>query len=364
LGLFHGPLWHDNKGKWVNIYMNASNASTGTERLVSPSLEKARAPQSAVQQQKKIPLRGIVAAGLLCFAFGTGSGILIARQRASAHDIVVAVNGVTINKPEFYQRLEAAGGNGIIRSIVAEELEYQYAKKLGVAPTEAEVDAKINEAKQQPNFEAALAARGESLEDFKHRLRATLAKRAVLTKGVTASEEETRRFYAANIDKVNPHAQFYTPPTAVIAVIVTTTEAEGQRALDELNAGAPFQNVVSKYSKDISKSNGGVLSPILLGRTQANKVPGLEEAVFQLGVGQMIGPKQFAGTWWIIRCLDKKAEETQPYAKAAEDCHVGAQLSKVSPDTIKAIEAGYVKFQTESNVQAFWSQYRQAVTLK
>ena len=86
--------------------------------------------------------------------------------------------------------------------------------------------------------------------------------------------------------------------------------------------------------------------------------------MFQIGVGQRTGPKQFAGNWWIILCLDKKAEEAQPYAKVADDCRVGAQLSKVSPDTIKSIEAGYAKFQVESNVQAFWPQYKQAVTLK
>ena len=344
--------------------MNISKASMGNERLASPVLEKARVPQSAASPQSKTPIWRIATISLICFALGIGSGILISRMRARSRDIVVAVNGVTIDKPEFYRRLEAAGGSGVIRSIVAEEMEYQYSKKLGVAPTETEIDAKFNQAKQQPNFEAALASRNETPEDFRHRLRATLAKRMVLTKGVKATEEEARRFYAVNIDKKNPQAQFYTPATAVIAVIVTGTEAEGQHALAELNAGAQFKDVAGKYSKDVSKSNGGLLSPVVRGRTQANKVPGLEDAVFQLGVGQQLGPKLFAGTWWIIRCLDKKVEETQPYAKVADDCRLGAQLSKVSPDTIKTIEAGYAKFQTESNVQAFWPRYKQAVTLK
>jgi parvulin-like peptidyl-prolyl isomerase len=282
---------------------------------------------------------------------------------ARAREVVVAVNGTVIDSRAFYRRLETAAGPQTIRTMVSEEMEYQYAKKLGVAPTDAQVNARYAEASKQAGFEQWLAGKGQSADDFKLSIRSNLSRLAVLTRGMNISDAEVHRYYAINADKKNPNARYYTPASASIAVIVTKTQAQSESALAQLSSGKTFEAVAKAVSIDISRSNGGHLPPMHLGRTRATRVPGLEQAVFNLRIGDQLGPRNFSGVWWIIRLLDKKIERTIPISNVALDCHDAALLTKVSPATVKSSEAGYTEFQKQSSVQAFWERYQQAVTL-
>lgn len=343
----------------------ASGSPTQTiSKEAKPAARRRAAPRTAEDTGRGPSKIVMLLLALVCLVGGIAIGAFIMRQRYNARQVVLAVNGAVITKDDFVRRMERNNGVASLQQLVAEELQMQFARKMGAAPTDAEVNARYAEAAKNPDFLRGLAAVRISPEEFKRNLRLNMAKAAVVNKDVTVTEAEIKKFYQDNIDKKNPDARFYTPETAQIAVIVTTTQAEANKALSELREGRSWSEVVSKYSDDRSKSNEGVLPPFQRGRTKARNVPGLEETIFSMKIGSQLGPKRFQNAWWIIRCLDRKPEVTQPFEKVKEEARTGAMLMKGLPSKAKQIESDFADFQRKANIQIFWPQYRGAINLK
>jgi hypothetical protein len=184
---------------------------------------------------------------------GGAMGALLMQQRDSANAIVIAVNGKTIDQAGFTRRLERTGGKQVIRQMAQEELQIQFARSKGVAPSEDQVSAQYDKAASRPNFLQAIANAGQSPEDFRANLRLDLSKAALAKEGVTVSDEEVRRYYDHNIDKRNPMAAFYQPDTVQMAVIVTGNLVSARRAQTALKNGEPFDQVARAYSKAIAR---------------------------------------------------------------------------------------------------------------
>lgn len=99
-----------------------------------------------------------------------------------------------------------------------------------------------------------------------------------------------------------------------------------------------------------------------LGRSPLRRVPGLEAAVFNVDKGSQIGPKQFGGVWWIIRCVNKQPAITQPLEDVEDDCRTGVMLAKGLPVNSTKVNADFEAFEKSANIQAFWPQYGPNVT--
>jgi parvulin-like peptidyl-prolyl isomerase len=294
---------------------------------------------------------------------GLALGALIMRERYKrlAQEVIVSVNGANITKDQFYSRLEKAAGAQVIRAMVGEELVLQYARQNNMLPTEQQVEARLAEEKKKPNYKETLARTRLTESDLKRAFRISLAQAAVLNQGVTVTDPEIRRFYERNVDKKNPNARYYTPETIQIAVIVTRTEEEAKKARQQLRLKS-WAAVVKEFSVDMSKANNGLLPPTLRGRTRASKIAGLEDDLFRMKVGEQMGPRRFAGAWWIIRCVDRKPEKTLPFEQVKDECRTGAMLLKGIPANAKKVQEGFEEFQKKANIQAFWTQYKQAVS--
>ena len=269
--------------------------------------------------------------------------------------------GVVIREPDFLHRMETTAGNAALSQMVAEELQLQYARKLGVMPRESEVIARYKKLSEQANFGAYLASTQQGPEDVMRSIRVQMAQSAIVNKGITISDEDARAYYARQTDKKNPAAKFYTPPTVTIEIITTKTRDKAEQAAAELAKGTPFGQVAQKYSEDSSKSNGGVLPPVQLGRTFASKMGVVEPTIFGLQVGQQVGPKQMAGSWWVIHCLDKKPEIIKSFEDVKNECQEGALLQKSLPARSKQVHDDYVAFQKSANIRAFWPQYKNVI---
>jgi parvulin-like peptidyl-prolyl isomerase len=297
---------------------------------------------------------------VLALVIGVGIGALAARQRYKGREkeVVLSVNGENITKDQFYRRLELVAGVNTLRQMSEEKMTLQFAKKLGTYPSDAEVEAKYAEAMKRADVKESLRASGQTADEYKYGLRIALATANSLSKGASVSDAEVKQFYEANIRKNNPTARYYIPETSVVAVIVTRTEDECKKALSELTNGMPFNRVVEKYTMDQSTRNtGGVLPPIQKGRTQADRIAGLESAIFGLKIGQQIGPRKFADGWWIIRCLERKEAQTLPFDQVKEECRTQVLLSKGAPKNARAMEEEFANFRKTAKVQAFWRQY-------
>ena len=288
----------------------------------------------------------------------------IKHHRAAAADYVVAVNGTEISKGTLDHRLEIEAGIPTMHKLVEEQLQLQFAKQQGLAPTDAQVEKEYAKLSAKPGFAQALQASGQTPSDVRLGIRIQLAKSAVLTQGVTVADSDAQRYYQAQSDPGNPSAQFYRPPAIVLRAIETPTRADADKALAELNASTPFELVVTTYSQDASKNNGGLLSPLIYGRSPLHRSPALENAVFAMKVGGQIGPVAFNNQWWIFGCVNKSAAAKIPYAEVRDQCLSGAKLAKALPVNGKKVETEFSAFQRSSNLQPFWPQYRAALGTK
>lgn len=340
--------------------ITSETPSTTPARTPKQSMKTAaRSTQASTGRRWPAYLSYLLALSL--FGAGIGVGALIMRQRYKAKQVVFAVNGTAITEDTFHRRLEQLGGLNVIRQIANEEMTLQFARKIGVLPSQAKVEEAYAEAQKRPDFNKIVAEEGLSEQDVKHKLLLGLTNSAMMGQNITASEAEVKQYYQENIRKDNPRAQFYTPPTVQLAVIVTKTREKATQAEAELQHTS-FGKVAKKYSQDSSRNNGGVLRPIRKGQTMAGKVPGLEAAAFGLKIGQTSSPRQYAGVWWIMRCLDKTSEELVPFDKVRKACETGAISRKGAAANGSKLRDDLTEFRKSAKIQTFWPQYKAALS--
>lgn len=330
------------------------------EKSVVSKRETAPPPLMALKSRWPGSLPWVAAA--LALVVGLLLGYLIMRHRHEGQQIVAAVNGTQITKDQLFTRLQEAGGQQVVHKMVEEELQMQFAAKKGLAPTNAEVEARYLMISKDPRFASALLASGMSLEDYKRSLRVRLAQANVLTHGVTVTDAEVRDFYNKQSDPKNPQAQFYKPATMTFRVISAGDQNQAQQALKELSTNTEFALVATHYSIDPSKSVGGLLSPLQQGHSPLSQVPALETALFNLKVGQNYGPVSFNKAWWIFHCEEKTPGKTTPFEHIKEEARLGAEIVKGTKLNTNAVERDFSDFQRSSNLQSFWPLYQRAVT--
>ncbi len=298
---------------------------------------------------------------LVGLALGLGIGVLVMHNRHESRKLVVAVNGTKIYEDQLFTQLQQVAGLQTMHQIVQEQLQIQFAKKKGLAPSDADVEARYAELSGQPGFAAKLAASNQTEASLKNTLRVQMAQAAVLSQGVTVSETEIHNFYAQQTDPHNAHSLFYQPDLIGLEAIAAPTQELAARALRELNAGTPFPLVVTGYSQDASKNNGGRLPTLQRGRSPLSSNPQLEQAVFNLNVGSRLGPVSYNHQWWIFQCDNKKPGVTLPYSKVKDECRRDALMIKGRNINGAKVNAEFQAFQQASNLQAFWPQYNAAL---
>jgi parvulin-like peptidyl-prolyl isomerase len=313
-------------------------------------------------RQYSLPFVAFIGTALLMV--GVVLGACLMRLRRQAPQVVAAVNGVLLDRTNFGQRLELAGGPAILRGMIDEELQLQFARKKGIIPDEKEVQARFARAAQQPDFLQRLQANHRSPELYKRQLRIELAKTALLTQGVSVTDAQIQQYYQTQIDRNNPRAIYYSPEAIQIEIIVTAREEEANKALQALNSAVPFADVARRYSRDRSRAQGGQIPPYQRGRTSSSRIPELEAAIFALKVGQQWGPRRFGHTWWIVHCLNKAAERVAPFAQVKDECRMGALIARAVPLNGARITAEYDEFKRHSVIQAFDPRYASVVIPK
>lgn len=301
---------------------------------------------------------------ILGLLVGGIAGSLLTRQRYKGKQVVASVNGVVIAEPYFFHRMEMQVGNATLRQMVADELQLQYARKLGVYPSEQEVSARYKQMSEQPNFGQYLASTHQTPGDILQTLRVTLAADNLVTRGAAVGEAEVRAYYDREADKTNPNARYYTPKTVTLAVIITHDKARIAQAASELAKGVPFAQVAKQYSEDASRDKGGVMPPLPYGRALALRKLGIQDKVFGMAIGEQMGPVLLAGSWYIARCLDKKPEVLRPFEEVKDECRHNALMAKGLPANAEKVRDEYRKFMKDANIRAFWPEYKYIIGAK
>jgi len=297
-----------------------------------------------------------ILAGIAIGAAGLALGYL---WRGKKDDPPIAVvNGVKIDYMQFAHRCIVAAGPKTLNDMVNEELTVDLARNLGVLPTDAQVQARYDQAAQKPDFAKQLYAAGRTPADYRRQVYVELCQQGFLTRGVTVTDADVRAFYQANTNPKDPQARYYQPDTVQIEVIVTTNPADHSAALAALASGQSFAAVAQQYSKDPSAANGGVLSPIRKGSLGPKAPPGFEADVFRLQVGQQIDNFPAGKTTWIIRCIGRKPGFLVPFDQVKEECRDGAAIAKGLQTNGATLQAEKAAITKSATITVFWPSQR------
>jgi len=216
---------------------------------------------------------------LVIVSYAAGCG------KSEPKDVIGKVDGKAItmsmleekikNLPASYQTAASQHKKEVLDDMIVEELLYKEARarKLHRDP---EVIELMDEAARK-----ILIAKVIDIE---------------LKKSVPVSDDDVKQYY-------QEHKEQYMVPQMIRAShILTNTEEEANKALEELNAGASFGELASKYSKDLTKDRNGDLGFFKKGQM----IPEFENACFSLKVGDVSGVVETRFGYHIIKLTDRK----------------------------------------------------------
>jgi parvulin-like peptidyl-prolyl isomerase len=215
--------------------------------------------------------------------------------------------------PEYVQLQNQAVDFLVQRIELAKEAE-----SLGIAVTDQQVTARVDELKDQffsgddAKYQEELKALGLTEQDVRADVRAQLIAEQIfdqVTKDVTVTAEDVKSYYDDNTE------QFEVPESREVAHILVETKKEAQDLYAQLQDGADFAALAKEHSTDTaSAENGGELTD-----ERGSFVPEFEEVAFALDTGAVGEPVKSEFGWHIIKALeDTKPAETTTFEDAKD----------------------------------------------
>jgi parvulin-like peptidyl-prolyl isomerase len=153
----------------------------------------------------------------------------------------------------------------------------------------------------------------DTLETFKKRIENAEATQLVeelkaeLMKNLPEiTDEDVERYY-------NEHqSDYYTSDNMHVFAIGAKDRELAVELIDRINAGAVFEQLAEKYSVDRkSGAKGGDL-----GYFAKERYPELFEAADGMKEGEIGGPVEMYGSWWVFRLVDRRPVELRPLNRA------------------------------------------------
>ena len=188
-------------------------------------------------------------------------------------------------------------------AFLVERYQYQAeAEELGISVSDADVDKRLNEIKQQAfqgndrQFRQALRREGlteaEAREEIRNRiLQERLYER--VTAEIEVSDAEIEKHYAEN------EAQFTQPASRTVRHIVVNNRNRANELYQQLVNGGNFAQLAREFSTDEGSARQGGRLPV----TQGQTVPAFDRVAFELHRGELSRPVKTQFGWHIIEAL-------------------------------------------------------------
>ena len=222
--------------------------------------------------------------------------------------------------------------------LVILQVLYQQGSEFGVAVTQADVDAGIDQIRRmflgdEAKFNEAIAEQGMTLEQLRQAVEQNLwleRMKEAVTSTVSVKENEVQDYYDQHKSEyvlaesrqvrhilISPFLdssgnQMTETPTQTDW---DAAEAEAAKVRSEIMNGANFVTMVEKYSDDqASKGNEGDLGEIVRGQT----APAFEQAVFRLKKDEISQPVRTPSGYSIIQVIDITPSQQLAYDSVKE----------------------------------------------
>ncbi|WML43290.1 peptidylprolyl isomerase [Neobacillus sp. PS3-40] len=254
---------------------------------------------------------------ILALTLACGVIALSACSQSGSSDTVVQSKAGNVTKDELYNAMKEKVGQQALQQLVYEKV---LSKKYKV--TDKELTAKVDELKSQlgSNFSAALAQYGYKSEaDLKKTMKLGMLQEKAAIKGVTATDKELKDYYA-NFK-----------PDIKARHILVNDEKTAKEVKQQLDAGAKFEDVAKKYSKDTGTAqNGGDLGWFGTGKMD----PAFEKAAYALKVNEISQPVKSQFGYHIIQKTGEK--EKQSFDQMKTEIEYQVKSAKLTNDVINA----------------------------
>jgi len=235
-----------------------------------------------------------------------------------------------IADPKERERRLAKLSTQVLDEMVNEELIVQAAEAAKVEVEASEVQAALDEIKQNNNLDdaglaQALAAQGYTMSNYKHDLRRQLLRlRAVnqlVAPKVQVTEEDVRAKYdemqrrSQSVSAVQlSHILFKLPEKPTEQQLAEAKE-KAAKAITRVKGGEKFEDVAAQMSDDDgTKATGGQLGWFQRGSIQ----PEWESIVFSMEKGDVRGPVSGPQGLHVFQVTEVKNNQLKPFAEMKE----------------------------------------------
>jgi peptidyl-prolyl cis-trans isomerase SurA len=218
----------------------------------------------------------------------------------------------------------------VLDEMVNEELIVQAAEQSKIEVDSSEVQAALDEIKQQNNLDdsglqQALVQQGYSMQNYKADLRRQLlrfrAVNTIVSPKVNITEEDIRARYdqmqrrSEQVSAVRISDILIKLPDHPTEQQITDAKAKASSALDRVKGGEDFAAVAKDVSDDDStKASGGELGWFERGSVN----PDWEGIVFAMDKDEVRGPVNGPQGLYVLKVTEVKKSDLKPYAEMKE----------------------------------------------
>jgi peptidyl-prolyl cis-trans isomerase SurA len=256
---------------------------------------------------------------------------IILNSELEARRVPVLTEAQQIADPKERERRIAKLTSQVLDEMVNDELEVQAAEAAKIEVESSEVQAALDEIKQQNNLDdaglaAALSAQGFTLANYKQEVRRQMlrlrAENQMIAPKIQISEEDVRARYdqmARRTEQVQAvklaHMLFKLPEHPTEQQIAEAKE-KAAKAIARVRGGEEFAKVAQTESEDDStKATGGELGWFQRG-SMAN--PEWEPIVFAMDKGDVRGPVTGPQGFHVFQVTEIKRSDLKPFNEMKE----------------------------------------------
>jgi parvulin-like peptidyl-prolyl isomerase len=247
-----------------------------------------------------------------------------ASSSASSDPVVLLVDGLPVRRSavdavraEFRLGGTADSEARAEKEAVRRELTRLEAERLGVVADPAEIDSRRSAMVTQLGGEQALASALARVPITEEQLRSGLtdgvlreAVQDAKYEHVTATTASARDYYDAH------RSAFHQTASAHLWTIQVAAERVAESALGRLRDGHPWEEVARQFSTDPeSKAAGGDVGTVALSSLPAP----LRKTVEKTPDGQIGGPVQGPGGWYLLKTTGRSATGIPPFSKVKQE---------------------------------------------
>ncbi|WP_407408564.1 peptidyl-prolyl cis-trans isomerase [Peribacillus sp.] len=244
----------------------------------------------------------------------------IASKITLGEETAAKIGSKDISREAWINELEKRYGKDVLEEMVDKEVVGQAAKKYKVTISEDEVDRELKMMKTM--YGTAGQNLSKSKAQWKQEIQSNLLLEKLLTKDVTVSEATMEDYYENNKDI------YRIPTTYHISQVTTSTKAQAEQIIKELNKGVSFPVLAMEKSLDEFTANqGGDMGYISQDNEQISKA--YISAAEKLKVGNWSQPVETDEGWAVLYLHEKIDGRQYSYKEVKEQIRRQKALEQI-----------------------------------